>query len=97
MVTGAGLRSMQEVFDALGDQEIDKTSYLGFLADAYVKTGNLQEAGKTIDRALEQAATTGEQDFEPELLRIRGVVELNWKHDPWAAEGILQAGSCPGP
>ena len=83
---GSGLRSMQEVVDALGDQEIDKTSYLGFLADAYVKTGNLQEADKTINRALEQAATTGERYFEPELLRIRGVVELNWKHDPRAAE-----------
>jgi tetratricopeptide (TPR) repeat protein len=83
---GSGLRSMQEVVDGLGEQEIDKTSYLGFLADAHVQTGNLQEAGKTVDRALEQAATTGERYFEPELLRIRGEVELNWKHDPRAAE-----------
>lgn len=82
----SGLQAMQEVCDALGEQEIDKTCYLGLLADAYIRMGDFSEAANVIDRALRQAAATDERYFEAELVRLRGVIELNGRRDPGSAD-----------
>jgi class 3 adenylate cyclase/tetratricopeptide (TPR) repeat protein len=71
----AGLQSMQNVCDGLGEQKIDKSCYLGLLADAYIQSGDLRKAAAAIEQGLEHVSSTGENYFAAELFRLRGEVQ----------------------
>ncbi|PZM08813.1 adenylate/guanylate cyclase domain-containing protein [Rhizobium tubonense] len=71
-----GLEKMRKTCDNLGEQEIDKSCYLGLLADCYLETGDIASAAATIDQALELVGNTGENYFTAELLRLDAEVHL---------------------
>jgi predicted ATPase/class 3 adenylate cyclase len=70
-----GLQQMQHVCDHMGEQEIDKTCYLGILAESYLSMDRIRDAAQTIDQALALADKTGERYFVAELLRLKGELE----------------------
>ena len=70
----AGLEQMRSICDNLGDQEIDKSCYLGLLADCYLRAQDIANAADTVDEALELISNTGENYFTAELLRLKGEV-----------------------
>ena len=86
----AGLQSMQTVCDGLGEQKIDKSCYLGLLANAYIQSGNLRKAAAAIEQGLEHARSTGEYYFAAELIRLRGEVQLQLGNDPVDAEASFR-------
>jgi predicted ATPase len=68
----SGLLQMCHVCDNMGEQEIDKTCYLGILAESYLRMGRIPEASQTVDQAVALAGKTGENYYIAELLRLRG-------------------------
>ncbi|MDX0524349.1 putative ATPase [Sinorhizobium medicae] len=68
----SGLAQMKHICDNMGQQEVDKTCYLGVLADSYLRMGRVDEATAVLDQALKLAARTGEHYYTSELLRLRG-------------------------
>ena len=50
------------------------TQWLGFIAEAHLQAGQLDDALAALDRAAETAAATGECYYQAELYRLRGVV-----------------------
>lgn len=68
----SGIAQMQHICDNMGEQEVDKTCYLGVLADSYLRMGRTDEASATLDQGLKLARRTGEHYYMPELLRLRG-------------------------
>lgn len=84
----SGLLRMQHICDNMGEQEIDKTCYLGILADSYLSMGRTQEASQTSDQAIGLADRTGERYFFPELLRLKG--EMQAPADIWEARAIVR-------
>ncbi|CAN7611319.1 ATP-binding protein [Pararhizobium sp. LjRoot238] len=85
-----GLEKMRKTCDNLGEQEIDKSCYLGLLADCYLETGDIENADSTLNQALDLVSHTGEHYFTAELLRLKAEVQL--RTDPAAAgiEGSFQ-------
>ncbi|WP_040678618.1 ATP-binding protein [Rhizobium mesoamericanum] len=71
-----GIAKMEQTCANLGEQEIDKSCYLGLLGESYLQAGNIKRAAATLDEALALAEHTGENYFTAELLRLRGKVEL---------------------
>ncbi|WP_033055302.1 ATP-binding protein [Sinorhizobium meliloti] len=67
----SGLKQMRHVCDNMGEQEIDKTCYLGMLANGYLQLEFDTEASQAIGQALELARKTGENYFTAELLRLQ--------------------------
>jgi predicted ATPase len=51
------------------------TQWLGFLAEAHLRTGQLDEALDALDKASETADTTGECHYLAELYRLRGAIQ----------------------
>jgi class 3 adenylate cyclase len=82
----SGLDRMQTVCDNLGEQAIDKSCYLGMLADGYLYAHDSERAMAAIERGLEHASSTGEQYFTAELIRLRGEVQLQLNNDPHHGE-----------
>lgn len=72
----SGLDQMQHICDNMGEQEIDKTCYLGTLAETYLRLDRIEEASDTVERALALAEKTGERYYFAELLRLRGELRL---------------------
>ncbi len=68
----SGLAQMKHICDNMGDQEVDKTCYLGVLTDSYLRMGRIGEAAAALDQGLDLAGRTGEHYYMPELLRLRG-------------------------
>ncbi|WP_457588365.1 ATP-binding protein [Ensifer canadensis] len=68
----SGLAQMKHICDNMGDQEVDKTCYLGVLTDSYLRMGRIDEASAALDQGLNLAGRTGEHYYMPELLRLRG-------------------------
>ncbi|WP_233426618.1 hypothetical protein [Rhizobium mongolense] len=66
------LAQMKQICDNMGDQEVDKTCYLGVLTDSYLRMGRIDEATAALDQGLKLAGRTGEHYYMPELLRLRG-------------------------
>jgi predicted ATPase/class 3 adenylate cyclase len=85
----AGLEEMRSICNNLGDQEIDKSCYLGLLADCYLQAQDIANAADTVDEALELISNTGENYFTAELLRIKGEV-LRIENAVADAEASLQ-------
>ncbi len=85
-----GLEQMQTTCTNLGEQEIDKTCYLGLLAGCYLQMGDVKQAAITLNDALTQVEHTGENYFTAELLRLRGEVEVRLDRDDNDAEHYFQ-------
>lgn len=68
----SGLAQMKHICDNMGDQEVDKTCYLGVLTDGYLRMGRIDEATAALNQGLRLAGRTGEHYYMPELLRLRG-------------------------
>jgi class 3 adenylate cyclase/tetratricopeptide (TPR) repeat protein len=73
----SGLEKMRKTCDNLGEQEIDKSCYLGLLADCYLQAGQIENAAATLRQALELVNNTGEHYFTAELLRLTAEVRLH--------------------
>jgi len=58
------------------DQETDRSCYLGLLAKAFLRSGQLEKAAQTVENGLREANKIGEHYFTGALLNIRGEVEL---------------------
>ncbi len=71
-----GIVKMEETCANLGEQEIDKSCYLGLLAGSYLRTGSVDAAASTLNDAFALVEQTGENYYTAELLRLRGEVEL---------------------
>ncbi|HSA83180.1 MAG TPA: hypothetical protein VLE23_20345, partial [Geminicoccaceae bacterium] len=50
------------------------TLFLGFLSEAHLRAGQLDDALAALDRATETAVATGERYYHAELDRLRGIV-----------------------
>jgi predicted ATPase len=70
----SGLLQMQHIVDNMGEQEVDKTCYLGVLADGYLRMGRTDEAAAAVAQGLALADRTGEHYYTAELLRLRGEI-----------------------
>jgi hypothetical protein len=46
---------MQKTIQALEDQEVDKSCYLGLLGDAYLRTGQFERAAEAVRQGLDHA------------------------------------------
>lgn len=68
----SGLAQMQHICDNMGEQEVDKTCFLGVLGDSYLRVGRITEAASAIDDALKLSERTGEHYYKAELLRLHG-------------------------
>lgn len=73
--SATGVQQMRSVCDTMGEQEIDKTCFLGILAESYLSLGQNDDAAQTIEQALSLAERTGERYFIAELLRLRGELQ----------------------
>jgi tetratricopeptide (TPR) repeat protein len=72
----------------MGEQEIDKTCYLGMLAHGYAQLGLNAQALEAIEQALELARKTGENYFTAELLRLKA--ELLLRSGDGQAQSLLR-------
>ncbi|MBY3270156.1 adenylate/guanylate cyclase domain-containing protein [Rhizobium laguerreae] len=70
----SGIAQMQNICDDMGDQEVDKTCYLGILADSFLQVGNLAEATGAVEKGMTLGTRTGEHYYTAELMRLRGEV-----------------------
>jgi class 3 adenylate cyclase/tetratricopeptide (TPR) repeat protein len=85
-----GAALMQDAVEALEDQEVDKSCYLGLLAKAHLRTGQLERAEEAVKKGLNQAKKTGEHYYTAELLRLRGEIELCRGTGPDIAEASFR-------
>ena len=88
--TKAWTASTQEAIQALENQEVDKSCYLGLLGSAYLRTGELEKAAETVRQGLDHAKKFGEHYYTAELLRLRGEVELRLDCDTTLAEASFR-------
>jgi predicted ATPase len=56
--------------------ELERTYFLTLLAEAYGKTGQVEEGLTTLAEALDAVARTGERMYEAELYRLKGQLTL---------------------
>ena len=85
----AGTALMQKTIQALEDQEVDKSCYLGLLGKAYLRTGQFERAGEAVRQGLNHANKFGEHYYTAELLRLRGEVELCCGVEPRHSGGFI--------
>ena len=86
----AGTALMQDTVQALEDQEVDKTCFLGFLGKAYLRTSQLERAEEAVRQGLEQSNKIGEHYYTAELLRLRGEIEQCRGIEPSVAEASFR-------
>lgn len=86
----AGAALMQKAIQALEDQEVDKSCYLGLLAEAYLRTDQFEQAAEAVLQGLDHANKFGEHYYTAELLRLRGEVELCCGMEPRIAEASFR-------
>ena len=72
---------IEEISGGLGSSRatgahMDDPLYVGLLADAYLRAGELQAAGEAVDEALEIATRERALFYEPELRRLGAEVRL---------------------
>jgi predicted ATPase len=85
-----GAALMQDAVEALEDQVVDKSCYLGLLAKAHLRTGQFERAEEAVKKGLNQAKKTGEHYYTAELLRLRGEIELCRGTGPDIAEASFR-------
>ena len=88
--TRAWTASMQEAIQALEDQEVDKSCYLGLLGNASLRVGELERAEQAVTQGLNHANKFGEHYYTAELLRLRGDIELRLRNDATLAEATYR-------
>jgi class 3 adenylate cyclase/predicted ATPase len=89
-----GVREMRAALAKLGDMNYRMWHAFGclMLADALVRTANVDEALLVLDEGLGTSAQTGEACLEAELHRRRGELLMRSAHpDPDAAESEMQS------
>ncbi|WP_086998572.1 ATP-binding protein [Rhizobium sullae] len=86
----SGLDQMRHICDNMGEQEIDKTCYLGILAESYLRLGRIPDASATVEQALALAEKTGEHYFTAELLRLQGELNAQTSEEGWGAQAALR-------
>jgi class 3 adenylate cyclase/tetratricopeptide (TPR) repeat protein len=86
----AGTALMQKTIEALEDQEVDKSCYLGLLGEAYLRTGQFERAAEAVRQGLDHANKFHEDYYTAELLRLRGEVELCCGVEPIIAEASFR-------
>lgn len=86
----SGLARMQNICNDLGEQEIDKSCYLGLLAEAYLRAGQLGSALETVQQGLKHVKSTGERYFEAELIRLSGEVQFRLDKNPAIVEQLFR-------
>jgi tetratricopeptide (TPR) repeat protein len=76
-----GIQVIKQALDMMHGMgaSILRNYFLGMLADASVKLGQLDEAVEVIDEALVRIETSVDRFYEPEIYRIKG--ELLWTMD----------------
>jgi class 3 adenylate cyclase/tetratricopeptide (TPR) repeat protein/ABC-type transport system involved in cytochrome c biogenesis ATPase subunit len=84
-----GLEEMEKMMESLGGQEIDKTLYLGLLAETYIKFEEYGKAANTVAAGLYQVKKTGERYNEAELLRINASLIRRTDGDPREYRSLL--------
>jgi predicted ATPase len=67
------------------------TQWLGLIADAYTRAGQLDDALAALDRAVEISAATGENHHKAELFRLKGLVLAGRGELTEAASSLQQA------
>lgn len=90
----SGLAQMKHICATMGDQEIDKTCYLGLLTESYLRMGQIDEATAAIDQGLQLAGRTGEHYYLPELLRLKGELRRQTSQVVQARKSFQKAISC---
>jgi class 3 adenylate cyclase/predicted ATPase len=70
---------------------LTETQWLGFIAEAHLQAGELDDALTVLDRAAETAAATGECHWQAELYRLRGLVLAETGKDAEAASWLQRA------
>jgi class 3 adenylate cyclase/predicted ATPase len=86
----AQLRNGLAAWNGTGCRLFD-TQWLGFMAEAHVRSGQLDDALTALDRAAESAAATGECHYQAELYRLRGIVLAKTGEDAKAATWLQRA------
>jgi len=86
----AQLRTGLAGWNRVGAHVLD-TQWLGFLTEAHLQAGELDEALAALDRAVAAAAATGECYYQAELYRLRGVVLVETGEDADAASWLQRA------
>ncbi len=61
------------IWNGVGAHLLD-TQWLGFIAQAHLQAGSLEDALITLDQADQAVAATGECHYQAELYRLRGVI-----------------------
>ena len=84
-----GLEEMEKMMESLGGQEIDKTLYLGLLAETYIKFEEYGKAANTVAAGVYQVKKTGERYNEAELLRINASLIRRTDGDPREYRSLL--------
>lgn len=86
----AHLQAGLATWNSLGARVLG-TQWLGFLAEAHLRAGQLGDALAALDRAAETAAPTGENHYQAELQRLRGMVLAETGEDDEAAAWLQRA------
>ncbi len=86
----AHLQAGLAAWNSLGARVLG-TQWLGFLAEAHLRAGQLGDALAAFDRAAETDATTGESHYQAELQRLRGMVLAETGEDGEAAAWFQRA------
>jgi predicted ATPase len=86
----AQLQTGLAAWNATGGRLFD-TQWLGFLAEAHLRAGELEDALSALDRATKFAATTGESHYQAELERLRGAVLAETGNMAQAASWLQKA------
>jgi predicted ATPase len=86
----AHLQAGLAAWNSLGARVLG-TQWLGFLAEAHLRAGQLGDALAALDRAAETDATTGESHYQAELQRLRGMVLAETGEDDEAAALLQRA------
>ncbi len=89
--TPVGSQSMALTEIDLEDQEVDKSCYLGLLARAFLRSGQLEKAAEAVEKGLREGKKIGEHYFTAALLCIRGEVELAVGSGESSAEASFRA------
>ena len=90
-----GLEEMEKMMATLGEQEIDKSFYLGLLAAAYIDFKKYKMASSTIEAGISQTTVTGEQYYKAELLRLNAnLIQKSGGKSPQSRSILKQAISC---
>ncbi len=86
----SGLDEMERTMVALGEQEVDRTLYLGVLARTRLDAGLADAAAEALEEGLAQARKSGENYFTAELMRVKARWLIETRGDLAAGRALLE-------